>query len=111
MQKGRDDEACELYKTALKVDGGQVIALSNYGHILCRKGVTSYPSRVCFTDSVYVHASKVARASMSTWRGFEPYERAGELDKAEEIFKQGLKKNPSEVTLLHNYGCLLWEVI
>jgi tetratricopeptide (TPR) repeat protein len=34
---------------------------------------------------------------------------AGHLDKAEEIFKQGLKHHPSDVMLLHNYGCLLWE--
>ena len=35
--------------------------------------------------------------------------QTGDYAKAEELLKRAVKRSPSDVSILHNYGCLLWE--
>jgi len=35
--------------------------------------------------------------------------KAGDYGRAEALLKRAVKRCPSDVTVLHNYGCLLWE--
>ena len=105
MRLGRLDDAEEYYRKSLAISRDHLSTLVNYAVLLedCR----SESIEAC---DLYRRALDIDSSNPVALGNYAHILcKLGEYARAEVLLKKSLKLFPSEVTVLHNYGCLLWE--
>ena len=105
MRLGRLDDAEEYYRKSLAISRDHLSTLVNYAVLLedCR----SKSIEACYLYRRALDIDSSHPVALGNYAHILC--KLGEYARAEVLLKRSLKLFPSEVTVLHNYGCLLWE--